>query len=1046
MAPSMFTRPSVVSDNKGSTALHRQKFRSISSFFHSTTTTSVEDNELHVIAYFQPQDNSPAHPTYDGLPSIRNASAISLSRAIPSPSQSTASFRLKAEIHKENVGVSYTSHTLQAQVSREMPTLASAIHIPDSTTSTKTFKPQHSTLPSPGNNAVHPLYHINASSTSIFDSYVHVAETVEKDHSNEDSENTLRRKLSRRLSLDLIVPKLTGSLRKRERSGSKSSTFDKDNVDSSRRWSLFNNSENKATQIEAKPFPVPPVNKMQAGMPVTRNWRNKFTVHKPSTELLGDKKEDIGSRLEASRQARERTMADSISTTERYDERTIKRIPVKRMEDRSSSDIQAKCVEDKLRQRQSLISMKASTMKDCQDASRFSFVHRPSSIASTFDPAATPKSTASSIPIPFVPTGPPLIESQTVTSLSATFDSPSPLPRPLHTPSTRSNGLHVPQTTKMSIFSPAQDDRSILDPGRSPCPLPDGSPLIPSDGLRYQHMPLPDPPIQQNLTSSPSASGIGGRKDVLSASESAVSMAISATQPSQTGTFGVTKNHNTSHTNLEGSATSTDRSHMTSSSSSRTIYTLPRSKSKSHTDLSTYASSKNLVDHIEATQGPGWWSADKRASRKESVATTQEEVEQKTIERLERLAQSTNLPHRTKFDGQECQVDTDHLLNTSLNRMRAEDKMRTRSSMDLGSSYRATGHQARHSLVAGSIWSKDQSSSPRRSVLTNQSRILDAAGTPVKIVHLALIPLPPSEIKKGTFVSNRISPEIARRASFLNKSAVNTAITDDNSSDSPSRSTSRQTTRTVGSIISNVSTVPTSLQSDGEAEDDKLSNGNQGVKIQQLIVEYEEKLKNMKSRHALEVDTILNALSQSKNDNQLLKTDNDRLFVENNKLKEKVKILCMSLQSIELGSSTEQCDQPRLTDNQISMKRSESTMSSLLPELNSTNSMQLSPLPYTSRTSSLGSSSDQYEIDEFGRKNLSTSKSSMKNDRKTSDFSGGEKTVLVMEKRNVSGQSYTTEGSIISYEDHQTQQISDIVNEGWTLSLKEDDKRFLNDL
>ncbi|WWC66025.1 uncharacterized protein I303_108647 [Kwoniella dejecticola CBS 10117] len=1092
MVSSMFSRPDISSEAKDSST-HRQKFRSISSFFHSTTTTtsSADDNELHVIAYRQPTVDSPARSVYDGLPSIRNASAISLSRAIASPSRSTASLRLKAEIHKEGTGVSYTSHTLQAQLAKDMPTLASAIHIAESsTTTTSRLLQRQSHMHTQKEKDVHPLYHINTSSASLLGSYVHIAKTAEGEQTNDPADRTMKRKLSRRLSLDNIVPRITGSLRKRERSGSKSSIFEKDNQgDTNRRWSLFSNSDNKSAMVDNKPVPAPAiqVNRPQAAaaMPVNRNWRNKFAVHKLSGELLGDKKEDLQSRLDASKQARERTRTRTASSHSRdkYDERTIKRVPVRGMRDPSDGDSIAGAIAPETeaggRDRRSMISVKAGTVKEGQVASRLSFIHRPSSRASSFDPAATPKSTASSIPVPFVPTGPPLVESQTATSLAATFDSPSPNPRPLHTPLIRAQGLHIPHTARNAILSPAQDDRSILDPGRSPYPVPDASPILPSDGLRYQTMPLPAPPVDRSSVASTVLLGSDSQKglDLVSPSsdkrsqpqgssdtsiskrinheedacslrqtESAITMTINPTQPSQTGTFGVVTAART-----EIPASNSGQSHIegtiTSSSSSRTIYTLPRSKSKSHTDLSTYASSKNLVDHVEATQGPGWWSADKRTNRRPSTMYSSN-TEQMEIEVLESLALSANLTGRAKLTQQD-DVSQNRSASPLFHRMREEDKMRTRSSMDLRSSYRSTndqGHQARPSLMAGSIWSKENLTSlPRRSLLSTDN-------TPTKSLIPAQIPLPPSDIKQRTFVSDRISPEIARRASFLNRASSNTKnlIGEDMSNESPSRSSSRQTTRTTGSMVSGVSTAPTSVQSEPEEPDnDQSSRLVVAFDVRKLRMDYEDKIESLKSRHGLEVETLLNALGQFKKDKQSLHDENERLTTENRKLKEKVKILCMSLQTMELGSgSTLAEDREQERDqglrNQSKMKRSESVMSSLLPEL--INTIPISPLPLSTSTYD---ASCMEGPDEFGRISAGPYVDGMRTQasRRTSESSEIRKKVI--SSRNVSGQSHTTEESNIldDFAHDKTQRAEeDLGREGWTLSLKEDDERFLDDL
>ncbi|WVW87082.1 hypothetical protein I302_109139 [Kwoniella bestiolae CBS 10118] len=1123
MAPSMFARPSQPPhDARQATLSHRQKLKSISSFFPSFNhPSSTQIDEPHVIPYRQPE--IPSQQTgYEGLPSIKNGSNISLplrSNYTVSPSQSLPS--LKVTLQRQissgtGDGVTYTSHNLQQQLSKEMPTLASAIHIPDSSISTSSRNT--TVVRQQTQNGIHPLYHLNASSTSLLGSYVQVNEilhVVNVDIAPDQNQNGLietvgkrersnsrstitqtTKRLTRRLSLDNIVPKITsmGSLRKRERSSSKSSILDNHGTATGgegRRWSLFSSQNgNHAVQNEPEHAQQPtqaikPL--MKQGMPVSRNWRNKFTVKPSSTAHRsggkGNVPTDAGGRLDAARQARERSRAESAEYRERYDERTIKRVPVRGMREMSFGGGK----EDKVRERQSMISMldAGNTLRErdgCNAAATLSFVHRPSSRASSFDPAATPKSTSSSVPIPFVPTGPPpgaLPESQTTISLAATFDSPSPLPRPVHTPLNRSVGLRIPSATigqRAEMFSPAQDDRSILDPARSPCPIPDVSPLVPmSSGLQYQNMPLPPPPVQHPQTTCPPINKSvkvesinqgehgGGQKEALdmssldkSLAEIAAEMPTLAAQPSQTGTFGVSDSDS-----AQTWHTATSPPPLKNSSSTRTMYTLPRSKSKSHTDLSSYTSTKNLVEHIEATQGPGWWSTDKRVNRRVSTMTLRDNREEEAeLNRLERLAQSTTLPHRAKFDEQD---QNETVTSPTSGRMRIgmaeEDKLRTRSSLDLRSSYRSSGagdtirsgqgqgHHPRPSLMAGSIWSKDVPPSPRRSVLSRH--IAGDTQTPIK-TQPASIPFPLSEVRNGTFVSNRISPDIARRASFLSKENTSNSSENDSSA-SPSRSTSRQTTRTTLST----STAPTSVQSDSDHEEASTMIG----KVEKMKMEYETKIINLKERHILEIDAVLSALSTTKNENAVLKEENRRLqkmIVDGQKeregMKEKIRILCISLQTIELGSITSSHPATSLGQDQeevvSQMKRSESVVSSLLPELINPN--PISPLPFSSSRN----------IDEFGRKqdqdqpltSDSLGREEMRNKgimdalslsicRRTSSSSsprgrGG--------NRKVSASSVRTLESNILDEGNESYEEKD--QEGWTLRLRDADVRFLDDL
>ncbi|WWD04444.1 hypothetical protein V865_002513 [Kwoniella europaea PYCC6329] len=1148
MAPSMFTRPAIPSQEpRHSTVSHQQKLKSISSFFplFAHPASNLID-ESHVIPYRQPDSSSQHTATvFDGLPKIKNNSNISLplrsSQHTISPSQSSPCLKVTLQqTTSKGHAVTYTSHNLQQQMSKEMPTLASAIHIPDSSISSS-LSPLSSSKASvdgvkQNHSGVHPLYHLNTSSTSLLGSYVQVNEIIhvvnvdmpsdhstssggevgvgkrERSNSRSSTFSQTTKRLTRRLSLDNIVPKITsrGSLRRRERSGSKSSILDGGGgLAEGRRWSLFSSSnanvntnaiqppqEAQTKHVMGERSISRAVNKQS--MPVSRNWRNKFTVKNTSTTRTSGGKENTGvgitmgmdDRLEAARQARDRSRAESAEYRERYDERTIKRIPVRGMRDMSFSGF-GSGNEDRLKERESMISMLIGSggmrERDEISATRLSFVHKPSSRASSFDPAATPKSTSSSsIPIPFVPIGPPpqqssLVESQTTTSLAATFDSPSPLPRPVHTPLNRVAGLRIPSATanRSAILSPAQDDRSILDPARSPCPIPDMSPLLPlNTGLQYQNMPLPPPPVQvnQNMAISDAkkmevaenepmdlSSLDKSLDEIMKPSISNITTTIAA-QPSQTGTFGVSDSNQTWHT-----ATTSPPPLLPTSSSTRTMCTLPRSKSKSHTDLSSYSSTKNLVDHIEATQGPGWWSTDKRVNRRVSTMTLRykAEDEDRELERLERLAQSTTIPHRPKFD--DITQEEEIVVSPTMNRTREEDKLRTRSSLDLRSSSQSTstanastirssnvlgndtirsGHHPRPSLMAGSIWFKELPPSPRRSVLSRQ--IEPANGdTPVKI-RPAQIHLPLSEPRNNTFISNRISPDIARRASFLSKDSTTMADVE-----SPSRSTSRQTTRTTLSADS-TSTAPTSVQSDGE-EQEKISG-----KVEMLKKEYEEKIANLRSRHALEIDAVLTALSNAKIENASLKEEVislrkvvDEGTQEKEGLKEKVKILCMSLQTIELGGITSpQGGQRDESGMGKGMKRSESVVSSLLPELISTTNLSdpIAPLPLSSTT--------HRQIDEFGRKQMtihepltsdSIGREEMRNKGIMDSLSKtrvGKSNVIGGSSRKVSGAtSVHTDGSNILYdEDEEIERHGEGEGEGWTLRLKESDERFLDDL
>ncbi|WWC92659.1 uncharacterized protein L201_007618 [Kwoniella dendrophila CBS 6074] len=1406
MAPSIFSRQSgpivppqhsqahvqdIISGNTqknniSSTMTNRQKLKSISSFFSNNNNQNSKSDESHVIPYKQPEFNSSSpsrinishSPIYDGLPLVKNGSTLSLPlNKSPSPNCLISESRkqqeqqiLKVEIlqkqNQENSSenrISYTSHNLQAQISREIPTLASAIHIYDSssnaTSSTSTNNSRNPSITqNNGNshNGIHPLYHLNtnsSSSTSLLGSYVQINEIIpqqiinvnsnsiglnEKTRgrsnskslfgSNNNNQNdeegqghggtVTKRRMSRRLSLDNIVPKITGSLRKRERSSSRSgSIVDQGNGNGEgKRWSLFNNNNNNkdddkpTVQSSMKPStavhqqqPLGNRNLNSMAMPVSRNWRNKFTVnsklsqnhlnssylHKSadhhhnnnnnnSNNAGGNNSMPTTSRIEAARQARDRSRMESYENREKYDERTIKRIPVRGINMRDPSlisstntntnTITTEGLPDKsLREEQSMLNMNMNMNLNSSligqtkereresNATRLSFVRRPSSIASSFDPAATPKSTAS-IPIAnttgntktisFIPTGPPsantvngLAESKSMTSLAATaYDSPSPLPRPLptnvnvtHTPlMTESllNRLNLPTNVTQKreeelLFSPAQDDRSILDPARSPYPIPDASPLVPlnvasGSGIQYQNMPLPPPPINQNningLTESTRfrnsiqrhsftlqsqdqdsstvkpekncdsmdlsslnrsldeiASEIPNKSSSLISAESSSMKAEGfiandiIAQPSYSGTFGDPATLSEESTGMMSTSASRqfEEGKMAQSISTKTL--LPRSKSKSHTDLSSYSSSKNLnmVDQLEATQGEGWWSIDKKLNQRMSTLTLRLN---QSINSNQSYSQSSILPYKSTFqDNDNSNDEMDILINDrssnedmeimrspTLNRLTEKDKLKTRSSLDLRSSFNsksdssnfasenvvqksnntptAYGQNARPSLMAGSIWSKDQShtlSSPTGKRTEE---------TPNKEKRPEKIPLPPSEQKdnipqnktllKNTFISNKISPDIARRASFLslhNKFNIsqlptpaftqNTLQSEINSSSSlngsPSRSISRQTQRTLTtstlSIISN-STAPTSnqsqssQQSDDENEEDQsrldVKRSDSG-KVEAMRLDYEAKILHLKSRHQLEIDAVLNSLQKYKNENQSLRDDNMRLNqlnnviqIENQNLKEKVRILCSSLQQIEIGSSSSAINLNKYTHNggiddnavnnynstEMSMRRSDSVVSSLLPELINHNHNNIQG------TSSRRNSSYEDDIDEFGRKplpklplnnhdenpltsqsisnlelrNKGIMKALSKNRRSSNNFLNNNINIInnngsiddAMEKRIISGNSIMSNQSNILYDDELSSREEDehVQEEGWTLRLKEMDERYLDDM
>ncbi|WVF68359.1 hypothetical protein IAT40_003124 [Kwoniella sp. CBS 6097] len=1158
MPSALFSRPGVTNNNPtavppGDFAFGAQrqpnKLMSISSFFHPFSQTGGNsashnvNDQNHVIPYQRPSMDSPLRHRLDGLPYSQSTASLSLRVTLsPARNQSSPSLISGLPIPLNQTlgeGVSSTSATLQAQLGKQMPTLASAIHIQDNFEDPRPTKKANIAIPSSKTatttrqTGVHPLYHINVSSSSLLGSYVHIPADeiipveVEEESRGRDrsdsiaSQGTIKRRLSRRLSLENIIPKITGSLRKRERSASRSG-------DGERRWSITNGfgapapnatqdanvttstlKNRKSNDLHSK-RPLQDVKMNPMAMPATRTWRLKFNVNKDRQgAATAAAAANAAARAElAVRQAKARSEVHEEQVERRgrhlFDERTIKRVPVK---NRDTVGV---------------------LRREREGSGSKLILHRPSSIASSAsypDPAATPKSVPSAHTRPS-PT--PLPESLTATSLTATLDSPSPLPRPISTPLHRMSvsGLRVPPTEAdgMGMFSPAQDDMSILDPARSPMPIPDASPLVPSlTGIAYQSLPAAVSRAPAMASSSNANEGTGppglDRKQAGAELKEAFSRMrdisgmeidsivssrqVSGSHPDQaqelssarqkafdfTGLTEAleeaaldTRRHSAvelggppSQDTFGVSPTNTnwDRADIASSSSTRTLYTLPRSKSKSATDLSSYVSSKNLVEHLDNTQGPGWWSSDQRlaGSRRHSAFEIDEKSQSKhmaaevdkKLEVLERLAKSTTLPQRAKF-GDDDSLDLDSMTP----RRRSEvSSMRPRSSLDLRSSESGmrpsrresmstlpvtettarsaeavafvSGHGPRPSLVAGSTWRQDQQFSPRRTVLARQSMLSlsrsndNSTPTPTRLAPHQ-IPLPASEPRPngiGPFVSNRISPDIARRASFLNRA------TGPAEQESPSRSVSRQTTRTTLSV----STAPTSLPSDSDEEslqqsdhaDTANSESGETIKIQ---AELEAKLAALKARYTLELDAVLGALSISKNENKVLKEEISgltRLLAEGVRERDKLRDCIMVLTS--------------QVEDAPGLRRSGSIASSLLPELAGTTS----PLRDTaaSHHNSPGSSYFDTTADEFGRRPLPAlpQGSWVVAGGRRDSFAGlskGRRVLSVAVSRNISATGSTCTGeSNVLYEPEEEESVD---QDGWTLKLREADERYLDDL
>ncbi|OCF34366.1 hypothetical protein I316_03880 [Kwoniella heveanensis BCC8398] len=1193
MPSSLFSRPGALGTNTTSNTstfppgdfafgAQRQpnKLKSISSFFHPFSQTqantrgssSLPDSTLshqdHVIPYQRPRASvdSPLRHRLDGLPYSQSTASLSLRVTLsPTRNQSSPSLISGLPIPMNHQvlgeGISLTSATLQAQMGKQMPTLASAIHIQDNCEDPRPTKKASVTLTTATKSAVtgrqagpHPLYHMNASSSSLLGSYVHIpaeeiipVEIKEEEPRGRDrsdsiaSQGTIKRRLSRRLSLENIIPKLTGSLRKRERSSSRGG-----DSGSERRWSITSGFGAPAPNANQDPGfststmgirtkkshdllskrPLQEVKMNPMAMPAPRNWRSKFNVNKDRQSAANAAvAANAAARAElAVRQAKARSELTDEQHERRgrqlFDERTIKRVPVKNRET-------------------------VGVLKREREGSGSKLIlHRPSSIASSAsypDPAATPKSVPSAHTRPS-PT--PLPESLTATSLTATLDSPSPAPRPISTPLHRMSvsGLKVPRASAsgVGVFSPAQDDMSVLDPAGSPTAIPDASPLIPAlTSAGYQSFPalmskapgrdgqneeVTDHELNRRQSRAELKEAFSRMKDI---SGMEIDSIVSSRQVS-----GSHQNHPEDHTmarkkafDFEGlsqaleEASHNTRRHSTAefggppsqdtfgvypttrswdqpnfapSSSTRTLYTLPRSKSKSATDLSSYVSSKNLVEHLDNTQGPGWWSSDKRLgeSRRHSTfegtdnargRTGENEVD-KDIETLERLAKSTTLPQRAKFDEDEA-FGPDSITPSRRSEITS---MRPRSFIDLRCSVSSLepskresttentiqsssdtfvpGHGPRQSLVAGSTWRQDQPS-PRRTVLARQSMLSvsrnadSSTPTPARLAPHQ-IPLPLSEPRPngiGPFISNRISPDIARRASFLNRSN-NTAA----ERDSPSRSVSRQTTRTTLSG----STAPTSLPSDSDEEcphqgSETTINATDSVPAGEKIqAELEAKLSALKARYTLELDAVLGALSISKNENKALKEEISGLTKllaegvhERDKLRDCIMVLTSQVEDVP-GSG---------------LRRSGSVTSSLLPELAGC----ISPLREIADSEHISPESpyfDRSAADEFGRRPLpalprgggdvqfsgqgtgvgvnralSTSrKDAPSDDKSTMGLSKGRRVTSVAVSRNVSATGSTCTGeSNVLYEPEEEENMD---QEGWTLKLREADERYLDDL
>ncbi|KAK8849786.1 hypothetical protein IAR55_005122 [Kwoniella newhampshirensis] len=1286
MPSSLLSRPNVepsstinpINQTFATNSTQRQsRLKSISSLFHhpfsnanananANANCDVQASSLsHVIPYRQPSnlDNAPAKSSFQNEAfELRRQTAIGSTTSLPLRPTTTRS------IHSEigtstpfssmcagspaprspgisGAGVSYTGHSLQAQVKRDsasleplpmpMPTLASAIHIPDAVPIAPTISPR--TISRATFHHHHDRERSNATMRSLFESHavavaaaagVAVVDRDSRAHglreiddrgsrgrsdsraSNNSSSRpseSRTRTMSRRLSLDNILPKLTGSLRKKP---SKNDTSGND-----RRWSLISRSESKGVVVETNPTfsaggdedhtsfnttkqvrAAQTVNPM--AMPSMRTWRNKFAVNNKDKDrggaTMGVVRAEAAVR-QSHVQARE-TRVDSCDGTQRYEERTIRRVGAVR-----------------------------------NGSGNRAITDRPSSVTSSLsypNPAATPRSAPS-----------PTQHHLTTASAStpATLDSPSPLPGPLHTPLGRGRTLkiaqiqtrtqtqegrnsHIRNQAPSFLFSPAQDDKSIVDPERSPMPMTmfevsPPVPAVPSVYRNRQRSPRTEE-VGQTINEGDPQKGMSRHQSLselkeayhrlkdLSGVSGETSRSVSGTEGQHLGGLDRRNSHGTdldlekldtglrsamnarptsssqskstndsdvrasqseslgnSHSNQSwhtatSSFETTPLPPLPASSSQQTL--LPRSRSKSHTDLSTYSSSKNLLEHTEKTQGPGWWSADKR----------QTEIE--TRLNLASLKSHTcAIPHREKFNYDEVVDENDEeeipvpARRFSSSMTRRYDEVRSKSTLDLRSSSRAhsrsydtscfsrsttgvthsktfpstnvsssssvsgsgMGQGPRLSLVAGSTWGRsDVGHSPRRTVLDRRSSLALALDsncesedinetTPERprstLAASSLLVSGQKNVsgiaKAGPFVSSRISPDIARRASWMVTSSqsrqgpstqtqiqmqiggVRSRYVENGS---PTRSIARQTT------LSTCTTAPTSLNSSTESdhEQDQLPSSlsqssrrsamdrqnTPGGGTKDKTSDLENKLSLMRSRHALELDAVLTALSLSKGETKALKEEISSLHQllgkgveERERLRGKVKVLedCL-VQIAGVQNHVEEdegsLDRPAtkttttttatatfLEDPKCSlevvygagagMKRSDSVTSSLLPEL----TVADCPLRETTLTV------NENDVDEFGRRVDISTGSTPRGRKQNLDLrpshrvrpsvgKGREMKIRVVS--NAGSETTTTSESNVLYDDEGRPEQNEIGGEGWTLRLREDDEAYLDDL
>lgn len=288
---------------------------------------------------------------------------------------------------------------------------------------------------------------------------------------------------------------------------------------------------------------------------------------------------------------------------------------------------------------------------------------------------------------------------------------------------------------------------------------------------------------------------------------------------------------------------------------------LPRSKSKSTNNLASLATSKDLVDQLEIRQGPGWWSTEKpKLSRRKSEfdfdkqsgnSDRDDELDFRLAE-LERLAKSSTLPQRSKFTEP---VSPKSQASTPSREPRIRPKTSTdfRPRSVLANNSDRQGHQRQHQSL--SEWRPASSMQlrqkvalhgPRPSLIDMRIRTQEDLGSPRRSsLRKSAVTAgedddtPTRSLRQGTFITSRISPDIARRASFLSRAA------DSTTSSSPS--------------VSRRSTGATSL----------VPSEDEAPTVRELV----EKMEGLKKNHQIELDAILAALSDSKAESKSLKEE-----------------------------------------------------------------------------------------------------------------------------------------------------------------------------